>query len=122
MRPFPDVDSGKWQISTDGGVQPVWAHSGRELFYIDGSRALVATQVETASSFQVGAKETLFTLPPDYNSGAVSTLYDIAPDDQRFLMARNYQGDAQEEADPQVSRGWVNRCVNVSGGILPLLG
>ncbi len=97
VRPFPDVDSGKWQISTDGGVQPVWAHSGRELFYIDGSRALVATQVETASSFQVGAKETLFTLPPDYNSGAVSTLYDIAPDDQRFLMARNYQGDAQEE-------------------------
>ena len=89
VRPFPDVDSGKWQISTDGGVQPVWAHSGRELFYIDGSRALVATQVETASSFQVGAKETLFTLPPDYNSGAVSTLYDIAPDDQRFLSTSN---------------------------------
>ncbi len=100
VRPFPDVDSGKWQISTDGGVQPVWAHNGRELFYIDGSRALVATQVETASSFQVGGKETLFTLPPGYNSGAVSILYDIAPDDQRFLMYRPYQGDSQEDPGP----------------------
>ena len=33
VRPFPDVDSGRWQISTQGGVQPVWSANGRELFY-----------------------------------------------------------------------------------------
>ena len=77
---------------------PLWAHSGRELFFVDGSRALVAAQVETDSGFQVGEKETLFTLPPGYLGNPVSTLYDIAPDDQRFLMVRDYQGDAQEEA------------------------
>ena len=28
VRPFPDADSGRWLVSTDGGVEPVWAHSG----------------------------------------------------------------------------------------------
>ena len=98
VRPFPDVDSGKTQVSTDGGSMPVWAHSGRELFYVDGNRAFVATQVETDPSFQVGAKETLFTLPAGYPSAAPLAVYDIAPDDQRFLMVRPYQGDSQEEA------------------------
>ncbi len=100
VRPFPDVDSGRWQVSTDGGIMPVWAHSGRELFFVDGSRALIAVEVETDPTFQVGAKETLFTLPVDYLSIAVSALYDIAPDDQRFLMVRGYQADAEGDAAP----------------------
>ena len=102
-RPFPNVDSGRWQVSTDGGIMPVWAHSGRELFYVDGSRVLVAVQVETDPSFQVGATEVLFTIPPGYRTSRATTLYDITPDDQRFLMARLYQGAAQEEAGPQMS-------------------
>ena len=77
---------------------PVWAHSGRELFYVGGSRALVAAQVETGSGFQVGEKETLFTIPPGYASSTNSTLYDVVPDDQEFLMARTYAGDSQEES------------------------
>ena len=93
VRPFPDVDSGKWQVSTDGGIMPLWAHSGRELFYVDGSRGLVAVQVETDPSFQVGAKEILFTLPPGYRTIPVSSLFDITPDDQRFLMVREVGSD-----------------------------
>ena len=95
VRPFPDVDSGKTQVSTDGGTMPVWAHSGRELFYVDSNRVLVTAQVETEPSFQVGAMETLFTIPPEYVTSTVSTVYDIAPGDQRFLMARDvgsYEG------------------------------
>ena len=57
----------------------------------------MAAQVETEPGFQIGEKETLFTIPPDYLGGPVDNLYDIAPDDQRFLMARAYQGDAQGE-------------------------
>ena len=33
VRPFPRFDAGRWQVSTGGGKQPVWAHNGRELFY-----------------------------------------------------------------------------------------
>lgn len=31
--PFPNVTAAKWPISTRGGNEPVWAHSGRELFF-----------------------------------------------------------------------------------------
>ena len=58
----------------------------------------MAAQVETEPGFQIGEKETLFTIPPDYLGGPVDNLYDITSDDQQFLMARVYQGDAQERA------------------------
>ena len=32
VRPCPDVSGGQWQISTAGGMAPIWAHSRRELF------------------------------------------------------------------------------------------
>jgi eukaryotic-like serine/threonine-protein kinase len=31
VRPFPNVDGGQWQISTGGGITPVWARNGKEL-------------------------------------------------------------------------------------------
>ena len=34
VRPFPAVDQGRWQVSTDGGRQPLWARNGRELIYM----------------------------------------------------------------------------------------
>ena len=34
VRPFPDVDSGHWQVSTGGGTRPLWARSGQELFFV----------------------------------------------------------------------------------------
>ena len=33
VRPFPDANAGRWQVSRNGGNEPVWAHNGRELFY-----------------------------------------------------------------------------------------
>ena len=33
VRPFPDVKSGHWQISTSGGTHPLWGRDGTELFY-----------------------------------------------------------------------------------------
>jgi serine/threonine-protein kinase len=98
VRPFPNVRSGKWPVSTAGGVMPMWAHSGRELFFADGGRALIAAEIETAPSFQIGAKDTLFVLPPEFASATtgVTILYDITPDDQRFLMVRRYQGDPED--------------------------
>jgi serine/threonine protein kinase len=62
----------------------------------DGDRGLVAAQVDTNSGFQVGEKETLFTIPVGYRASNTNTLFGVSPDDQRFLMARAYQGDSQE--------------------------
>lgn len=32
VRPFPGA-GGKWQVSSDGGVQPLWSKNGKQLFY-----------------------------------------------------------------------------------------
>jgi hypothetical protein len=43
------VDTGRWQISTDGGTRPHWRRDGRELFYDvspDGQRFLMIKNAE----------------------------------------------------------------------------
>jgi Tol biopolymer transport system component len=88
VSPFPDVESGKVQVSSDGGRDPLWANSGSELFYLDFERRLIAARVATVPSFTVLQRETLFTNPPRTMSQRITDFYDIAPDDQRFLMGR----------------------------------
>ena len=41
VRPFPNVNSGHWQVSTTGGTRPIWARSGQELFYVSPTGALM---------------------------------------------------------------------------------
>jgi hypothetical protein len=31
VRPFPDVSGGKWQVSSGGGINPVWVPDGADL-------------------------------------------------------------------------------------------
>ena len=45
VRPFPDVESGRVQVSTNGGSNPRWANSGTELFFVDADRRLNAAQL-----------------------------------------------------------------------------
>jgi len=71
------------------GFSPLWAHSGSELFFVDvEGGSLIAAQVETASGFRVLQRETLFALGTGLLVEAGVDYYDIAPDDQRFLMLR----------------------------------
>ena len=58
---------------------------------MDADRRLIAAEVETDSGFRVVQRGTLFTVGPEYRLGGLSgrsDFYDIAPDDQRFLMGR----------------------------------
>jgi len=59
VRPFPEVDKGRWQISTATGDSPLWSPDGRELFYRSGD-AVMAVAVETEPVFKAGKPETLF--------------------------------------------------------------
>jgi serine/threonine-protein kinase len=90
VRPFPNTADGRWQISTAGGAEPVWAHSGRELFYRTGgavtdSQMVIA--VSTGKSFVPGARKTLFPLVR-YATDDAYQQYTVAPDDRRFVMLR----------------------------------
>ena len=92
--PFPDVDStDPVSVSLDReGQNPLWAHSGRELFFVDAQRGLVVAEVEVDSVFGVLSYETLFTLGPNLIVLEGVDSHDIGPDDERFLMLRLSSG------------------------------
>ncbi len=90
--PFPDASGGKWRISNDGGLEPLWAHSGRELFYRTVRGEVVAVPIETQPTFSHGSPRVMFTDATLYTS-TLHPQYDIAPGDQRFLMIRQVRGD-----------------------------
>ena len=71
----------------DGGVEPVWAHSGRELFYRNGANELVAVEVTDDPTLRVGQQDVLFSMA-DYLTSNGNPMYDMNPDDQRFVMLR----------------------------------
>jgi len=97
VRPFPNVDDGRWQISTEGGSEPLWAPDGRELYYRNAG-AVISVAVDGESDFSAGQPEELFT-GAYYDFGPAIPNWDIAHDGQRFLMMTAAAPiEAQEES------------------------
>jgi len=93
VRPFPNVEEGKWQISSDLGQQPIWAPGGQELFY-RSRQAMMVVGIKTEPTFTVGSPVVLFT--GRYTTFTGPTLnYDISPDGQRLLMIKQEEGPDQ---------------------------
>ncbi len=88
VRPFPDVNSGRWQITSGGGSAPGWAHSGRELFFQGPANELMVTAVRTSPSFQPDEPRQLIAPQAQVMPSNVVPNYAITPDDKRFLMVR----------------------------------
>jgi eukaryotic-like serine/threonine-protein kinase len=94
VRPFPDVNNGKWLISTDGGTKPVWSRNGRELFYLgpDNTGAFVVPVQPTQTTFNWGTAVKLFDAR--YFSAIQARSYDVSPDGKRFLMIKEVPVDS----------------------------
>ena len=90
ITPFPGGGSTRL-VSRDGGTEPRWARSGRELFYKSGDR-LMAVDVAPGPALGLGVPRPLFSVS-GYQSARNRQQYDVAPGDQRFLMIRNAGGD-----------------------------
>jgi serine/threonine-protein kinase len=85
VTPYPGPGS-KWQISADGGGEPVWNRNGRELFYRSGNKVL-AVDVSTQPTFSAGKPTALFE--GRYVVAAASPAeYDVSTDGQRFVMIK----------------------------------
>lgn len=105
VRPFPDVDSGLWQISTGGGTRPVWSRAGTELLYLDVNGYLTSVPVQITGSFAFGRPTRL--LNTRYFSGfggsgqaVAGRTFDVSPDGKRFLVIKDVPGD--QSAAPQI--------------------
>jgi len=102
VRPYPNVDAGRWQVSQAGGGSPHWSHTGRELFYQNGAKALVAAAVVPGVTFTVGAQVTLFNTSGFAGAPPNFLYYDVAPGDQRFVLFRKATENGDVKVDPLV--------------------
>jgi eukaryotic-like serine/threonine-protein kinase len=87
VRPFPNTSDGSWRISPRGGTEPMWAHSGREVFFRDGNDDLVSVAITEGTTLAYQAPRRLFSAG-DYISSMYRQEYTVAPDDQRFVFVR----------------------------------
>ena len=83
-----DKPEGQWQVSTAGGILPLWRPDGRELYYLNPAGAMMAAPIAvTGATLVPGAPVVLF--PTRIVGGGVWTQqgrhYDVTPDG-RFLI------------------------------------
>jgi len=104
VRPFPDVNAGKRQISTTGGSQPLWARDGKELFYFDASGAVVSVPVTSLSPLAFGMPtkvvdaKYVWTLPT-----YAGRFFDVSADGRRFLLIKQSARMSQDGSLPTIT-------------------
>jgi Tol biopolymer transport system component len=98
VRPFPNVDDARVQVSTSGGVRPLWSPDGRELLYVEAPAPLAAGRMMSAvvnpdgTTFSAEAPRFLLDWP--YPFRTVMRTHDVSPDGQRFLAIKTIVPDA----------------------------
>ena len=83
VQPFPGL-SGKYQLSREGGGQPVWRADGKELFYLAPEGTMMAVPIDAGGQFDAGVPQTLFSTSA--RSG-VNQRFAVTKDGQRFLVS-----------------------------------
>jgi serine/threonine-protein kinase len=109
VKPFPNVDDAEHQVSTEGGRTPVWSPSGRELFFVTGSR-LMAVPVETVPAFRASTPAALFEAEERILDmrllNNTSRAFDVSSDGQRFLMLKDTAADRASRRGIVVVQNW----------------
>lgn len=82
VRPYPGP-GGRTQISNGGGMEPLWSHSGHQIFFRNGAR-LMAAEISGSGIPSVTSRRQILTVSvPELGQGAN---YDVSPDAKRVLM------------------------------------
>jgi serine/threonine-protein kinase len=95
VQPFPNAKDLRWQVSTTGGTAPLWAHNGRELFYVNASQELVVAEVVTQPTFEPVTQHVLFSVA-GYRRSRARANYAVSLDDQRFVMVKPMESESAE--------------------------
>jgi serine/threonine-protein kinase len=89
VRPFPNVEAGRWQVSTRGGNSPRWTERGDEIFFADENSNMVVARVDgSGAAFSAESPRILFPVTSDFETGDLSVPYDITPSGDRVMLAR----------------------------------
>jgi serine/threonine-protein kinase len=105
VRSFGGLSARRWQVSTNGGREPLWARSGRELFYLAHDGTLMGVPIEAGTD---GTSFVPRTPVPVISAGGYYTetafhggrSYDVSGDGARFLRIKTEERGPQDN-DPR---------------------
>jgi len=86
VRPFPNTNDGRWQVSTAGGRAPRWSRDGKELFFVDRGGTMVSAPIGAGSTFSVGPLRPLFNTA-GFALDDFHQAFDVSPDGRSFIIA-----------------------------------
>jgi eukaryotic-like serine/threonine-protein kinase len=84
--------TGKWQVSANQGLHPLWSLDGKELYYATSGNTVWAMPVkEVTGALQFGVPQTLVA-----NWSTPDPFFQVSPDGKKILLYRVSQqvGDA----------------------------
>lgn len=84
VQTFPDPSQGKWQISTNGGLWPIFSNDGKELYYVSLDKKMIA--VDITAGYHAVTSKVLFSNFPRRVNPDDSYQYGVSPDSQKFLI------------------------------------
>jgi serine/threonine-protein kinase len=93
LRPFPDVDQGRWQLSTAGGREPMWSADGTMLYYRTDGRTI--EEIDMRAGPSAATKVSTIHLPTQnvYEQNGGNVMYAVAPDGRFLVVEREGSGD-----------------------------
>jgi serine/threonine-protein kinase len=110
VRPYPSVEGGRWQISTQGGTRPVWSRNGRELFFLDaGERLSVVPVTVSGETLVPGTVRRLLETAyyPGFTTRGFNLRgYDVSSDGERFLMIKANDGTGPSASVMTIVLNW----------------
>ena len=93
--------SEKWQISSGGGITPLWRADGHEIFYTSLDK-MMSVEVKLGSKVETGLPRELFRSAISHHG--LSYDYAVSPDGQRFLISNAV--DVNEVAPMTIVLNW----------------
>jgi Tol biopolymer transport system component/tRNA A-37 threonylcarbamoyl transferase component Bud32 len=84
VRSYPGA-GGRWQVSLEGGSEPIWSPKGDEIFYRNGD-AMLAAAVRTQPAFEVTGRTPLFQGSSYQSAGFRDQDFSVSTDGKTFAM------------------------------------
>jgi serine/threonine-protein kinase len=85
VRPFPDVDAGRWQVSSGGGQEPDWSRDGQTLFYF-GPTSLMEAAIGDGPAFTFATPKATLDHAGYVGPGVPPRVYAVSSDGERLLL------------------------------------
>jgi hypothetical protein len=104
VQTFP-AGGGRWPISNQGGFHPLWAPSGRQLFY-RSANGVWGVDVQPGPVFSASKPKLLFE-QLGYADSVPIRAWDISPDGERFLMVKLEERKAQPLTEMVLVQNWI---------------